>query len=181
MKKYSSIHWSNKGKFIHFAFFAVFLLASVPILGCSRRVEKNPMKIGETITILPMKANSLSLTQKPKHVRLVFDIGGKMMSGDEPVQIQMYETMASKTPVQTLNNRELGDAHKSTRCPDDVYRATKDAMVGDVLFCNRSLEIDSLHYFVAKREGKDDKIATNALLEYEDAATGLASYVISFQ
>jgi len=156
------------------------MLALSTYSGCSRRVEKNPMRTGETITIKPLKATSLTLTQKPKHVRLIFDIGGKIMSADDQVRILMYENDSAKSPVLETDSAELALSHKKTNCPRDVYHVTKDAMVGDVLFCNNSIDIEALKHFVARREGKGDKTASNALLEFEDPSSGLASYVISF-
>jgi len=147
---------------------------------CSQRVVKNPMKVGETVTMMPIKSEAIALTQKPKHVRLVFDIGGKMLSPHDDVQILMFESEASATPRLSASAKDLSLAHQQTNCPTDVYAATRDAMVGDVLFCNESLNVESLKHFVAKREGKDPKIGTNALLEFEDPASGLASYIISF-
>lgn len=158
---------------------AIFM-ALISTAACSRRVEKNPMRTGETVTLMPQKAEALTLTQKPKHVRVIFDIGGKIMSADDDVKILMYENDSSKTPKLSATSADLAQSHKNTGCPRDAYHATKDAMVGDVLFCNNSIDIDSLKHFVAKREGKDDKVATNALLEFEDPASGLASYIISF-
>lgn len=147
---------------------------------CGKKFEKHPMNVGEVVIVKPSPVQAEPTVAKPEHIRLVIDIGGKQLEPTDEVEIAFYRKQGDAQPLRVFDAKQLLNAHSTTDCDKDRLQFLENALLGDSLFCNGALSLHDVGYFVARRPGKDDKVATALLLEYDDASLSFASYSLNF-
>jgi hypothetical protein len=150
---------------------------------CGKKFEKHPMTVGEVVIVKPMPVHedhAGTAAAKAEHIRLVINIGGKELEPGDNVEIAFYAKEGDEKPLSVYDAKQLLSAYSTTDCDKERLQFLENAMLGDSLFCNGSLELHKVGFFVARRPGKDDKTATAALLEYDDAELSFASYSLNF-
>ncbi|MCM2324340.1 MAG: hypothetical protein NDJ90_13870, partial [Oligoflexia bacterium] len=96
---------------------------------------------GQKVRLLP--AAESAEPEKAPNILMTLLVGGEPVDLTQSWQLDIYPgDKASGKPAYSLSSRELAVSHKTSRCrPELVERMNRDAMSGQALFCNQSLEL----------------------------------------
>ncbi len=163
--------------------FFVFLVGILS--SCGVKVEKSPMKVGETRVFFPTSKHTL---EKPKNkkpmaqrnLHILFDLGGKNLVYDSSTVIEAYTSIDAKTPLFRWPARALRDMYRKTDCSSEAAKVLENGMQGDALFCDHQIDIDKIALWKAVRKNKRAKTSSKPIFQSYDSSNNVQKLVIAF-
>jgi hypothetical protein len=165
-----------------------FFVAVIPILlcmGCQkvelfqtaneisrlqiRQINQNTVPVGKSFVVMPLNSQEVKSDVNPKAENILFLIlmDGKPMNYEKDIRILMYAKQGDETPIYSFTAQEWKKMHVITHCSADLLSYIQNADAGDALFCNHSISLEKVHYFVAREGGEKGDAATSYVVNFE--------------
>lgn len=143
-------------------YIGVALLATSCTALSKRPVTSYP-KIGQVVTVPAFKAAQVA-DKTTYTLRVVFVLDGVELNFSEDATFYFYKKMGDTTPLYTFHARDLAVMAQTTGCTSEQIKSLDNGLSSDTLFCNKSLDLSEVHYFLAKRPKEKDRSATSYII-----------------
>lgn len=121
---------------------------------CSREPRYTTPRLGEVVSIQPIAIDMQLASTPPKNVPLKLNImwGGRMLTGEKgDTTLNFYDKSGRVRYAKSWS--QLTNAYRETDCSNDAIATLDGSLMGSVLICDGSLNLDG----IASIEGVDAK------------------------